>query len=109
MDIVETRTQRVKQLCRKLRPVIGPRIDKIWQVYLIEDNKGKEEIEEYLTLLTGSVIDNRFDKDEIFLYPPFQEKAAGEYYIGDVSARFVNVCHYFIECQSAGNNCGSYL
>ena len=85
MDIIETRTQRVKQLCRKLRPVIGPRIDKIWQVYLIEDNKGKEEIEEYLTLVTGSVIDNRFDKDEIFLYPPFQEKAAGEYYIGDVS------------------------
>lgn len=84
MDIFETKTERVKLLCRKLRPVIGHKVDKIWLAYLIEDDKGKEEIEEYLKLLSASVISERLEKDEIFLFPPSKEKAIGSYYIGDV-------------------------
>ncbi|MFX0097872.1 MAG: ATP-binding protein [Candidatus Hodarchaeota archaeon] len=84
MDVFETKTERVKQLCRKLRPVVGTQIDKIWQAYLIEDNKGKGEIEEYLKLLSASVISERLEKDQIFLFPPSKERAAGSYYIGDV-------------------------
>ncbi|MEO0126292.1 MAG: DUF87 domain-containing protein [candidate division WOR-3 bacterium] len=84
MDVFEVKSERVKQLCRRLRPIIGPKIDKIWQVYLIEDDKGKEEIEEYLKLLSASVISERLEKDEIFLFPPSKEIASGSYYIGDV-------------------------
>lgn len=84
MDVFETKIERVKQLCRKLRPVIGTQIDKIWQAYLIEDDKGKGEIEEYLKLLSASVISERLEKDQIFLFPPLKERAAGSYYIGDV-------------------------
>ena len=84
MDVFEAKIERVKQLCRKLRPVVGSKIDKIWQAYLIEDNKGKEDIEEYLKLLSVSVISERLEKDEIFLFPPSKETAAGSYYIGDI-------------------------
>lgn len=84
MEIFETKTERIKQLCRKLRPVVGPKIDKIWQAYLIEDHKGKEEIEEYLKLLSASVISEKLEKDEIFLFPPSKENAYGTYYVGNV-------------------------
>ncbi|MGB3479886.1 MAG: DUF87 domain-containing protein [bacterium] len=84
MDVFKTKTERVKQLCRKLKPIVGTRVDQIWQAYLIEDDKGKEEIEEYLQLLSASVISDKLEKDEIFLFPPSGEMASGKYYIGDV-------------------------
>lgn len=84
MAVFETKIERVKQLCRKLRPVVGPKLDKIWQAYLIEDDNGKDEIEEYLKLLSASVISDRLETDEIFLFPPSEERASGNYYIGDV-------------------------
>jgi hypothetical protein len=84
MASFESKTERVKQLCRKLKPVIGFQIDKIWRAYLIEDDKGKDEIEEYLRLLSASVISEKLEKDEIFLFPPSKEKSTGGYYIGDV-------------------------
>jgi len=84
MDAFELKSERVKQLCRKLRPVVGSKIDKVWQAYLIEDDKGKEELEEYLKLLSASVISERLEKDEIFLFPPSRETASGSYYLGDV-------------------------
>ena len=84
MDVFKTKTERVKQLCRKLRPIVGKKIDGIWQSYLIEDDKGKGEIEEYLQLLSASVISNRLERDEIFLFPPSEKIASGKYYIGDV-------------------------
>jgi len=84
MAMFESKTERVKQLCRKLRPVVGTQIDKIWQAYLIEDDKGKEEIEEHLQLLSASVISEKLEEDVIFLYPPSKERASGCYYVGDV-------------------------
>jgi len=84
MDVLELKSERIKKLCRKLRPVVGPRVDQIWKAYLIEDENGKEEIEEYLKLLSASVISEGLEKDEIFLFPPSQEKASGSYYLGDV-------------------------
>lgn len=84
MDVFEAKIERVKQLCRKLRPIVGARIDRIWQAYLVEDDKGKAEIEEYLKLLSSSLIQDKLEKDEIFLFPPSKETAAGSYYIGDI-------------------------
>jgi len=84
MDVFDLKSGRIKQLCRKLRPVIGPKIDNVWKAYQIEDDKGKEEIEEYLNLLSFTSIKENLVKDEIFLLPPSREQAAGEYYMGDI-------------------------
>ena len=92
MVFFESKTERVKQLCRKLRPVVGSRIDKIWQAYLIEDDKGKEELEEHLKLLSSSVISEKLDKDDIYLFPPPDERACGPYYMGHVL--YNNKCLY---------------
>jgi hypothetical protein len=78
------KTERIKQLCRKLKPILGSRIDKIWQTYSLEDEKGKEEIEEYLKLLAMKVIGNDLEKETMLLYPPKKEKVTGDYFIGNV-------------------------
>jgi len=41
----------VEELCRKLKPILGQKIDNIWYAYLSEDYKGKQEIESYLHIL----------------------------------------------------------
>lgn len=74
MDVLELKSERIKKLCRKLRPVVGPKVDQIWKAYLIEDEKGKEELEEYLKLLSASVISEGLEKDEIFLFPLLKKK-----------------------------------
>jgi hypothetical protein len=84
MALIEIKDEKVKRLCQKLKPVIGPRIDQIWQMYLIEDEKGKSQLEEYLKLLAATAITDKLDEDKIFLYPPAKERARGGYYIGDV-------------------------
>ena len=44
----------VQELCRKLRPVIGRKIDRLWSVYLAEsDMAGKADIEQTLELLAA--------------------------------------------------------
>jgi len=59
MALIETKDEKVKRLCQKLKPVIGPRIDQIWQMYLIEDEKGKSQLEEYLKLLAATAITDK--------------------------------------------------
>ena len=34
----------IEQLCRKLKPVIGEKADRLWYMYLAEDDKGRREL-----------------------------------------------------------------
>ncbi|GAG49100.1 unnamed protein product, partial [marine sediment metagenome] len=43
---------RVQELCRKLKPVLGTKVDGLWRAYLAEsDADGKADIEQILELL----------------------------------------------------------
>ena len=45
---------RVQELCRKLKPVLGKKIDGLWAAYLAEsDAGGKADIEQTLELLAA--------------------------------------------------------
>lgn len=80
---LEFNAERVKEICKKLRPLLGPKIDKIWQAYLLEDKEGRVEIEEYLQILSAQTIEENLEEGKILLLPPSKEKAAGSYYLGD--------------------------
>jgi len=84
MALIETKDEKVRRLCQRLKPVIGAQIDQIWQMYLVEDEKGKNQLAEYLRLLSIEAIKDELDEDRVFLYPPSKERAQGGYYIGDV-------------------------
>lgn len=75
-----------EDICVKLRPILGEKVDRLWRAYLIEDHDGKKEIEQILNML---YLDN-FNTDvnsketETLLVPPPSELVRGEYPIGEV-------------------------
>jgi len=71
----------VKELCRKLRPVLGRKIDRIWAAYLAEsDASGKADIEQVLELLAAKHLGQNYEPDRC-PFPPPAEGFAGS---GDV-------------------------
>ena len=75
----------VRQLCLRLRPILGARMDQIYAAYLAEDADGRDQIEHYLELLAAKYIPQSLGQDEAELIPPSQEQARGEYPLGWVT------------------------
>jgi hypothetical protein len=75
----------VRQLCLRLRPILGVRMDQIYAAYLAEDADGRDQIEHYLELLAAKHIPQSLGQDEADLIPPSQEQARGEYPLGWVT------------------------
>jgi len=38
---------KIRQLCLKLKPILGSRVDQIYEAYLAEDTEGRDQIEHY--------------------------------------------------------------
>jgi hypothetical protein len=74
----------IRQLCLRLRPILGVRMDQVYAAYLAEDPDGREQIEHYLELLAAKHIPQSLGQDEAELIPPSEEQAQGEYPIGQV-------------------------
>jgi len=75
----------VRQLCLRLKPVLGAKVDHIFEAYMAEDSEGKKQIEQYLQLLMTKYMPTKLGQSETILLPPSQEKAAGQYEIGKVN------------------------
>jgi hypothetical protein len=75
----------IRQLCLRLRPILGVRMDQIYAAYLAEDPDGREQIEHYLELLAAKHIPQSLGQDEAELIPPSQDQARGEYPLGWVT------------------------
>ena len=75
----------VRQLCLRLKPVLGSKVDHIFEAYMAEDSEGKKQIEQYLQLLMAKYMPTKLGQSETILLPPSQEKAKGQYKIGKVN------------------------
>ena len=78
---------RAQELCRKLRPVLGRKIDGLWAAYLAESEPGgKADIEQTLELLAAKHLGLSYQPDRSPFPPPLAEFAAkGDIPIGKVS------------------------
>lgn len=76
--------ENIRQLCLRLKPVLGIKADQIFGAYLAEDEEGKEQIEQYLQLLLAKSLPVTLSQPEVTLLPPSQESAQGEYPLGMV-------------------------
>jgi len=75
----------VRQLCRRLRPILGARMDEVFAAYCAEDPDGKQQMETYLELLSAKHLPQGLDGTDNELIPPSQEQAQGQYPIGQVN------------------------
>jgi hypothetical protein len=75
----------VRQICLKLKPILGSQMDKIYQAYQAEDETGKEQIERYLQILETKYMPPVLGQDDFILVPPTESQAQGEYPLGMVT------------------------
>jgi hypothetical protein len=78
---------RVPELCRKLKPVLGRKIDGLWAAYLAEtDPGGRADIEQTLELLAAKHLGQNYEPDRApFPPPPRPFATAGDVPIGSVA------------------------
>jgi len=78
-------SDKARQLCRQLKPLIGDQADRLWMGYLAENEAGREQILDYLELLAAQQFHGSLNSDGPGLVPPEAREAAGEYVLGDVA------------------------
>ncbi len=75
----------VKEICKKLKPMIGQQAECYWLAYLTEDREGKKEIADMLQIMAMQLLGPEFENNEIHLSVPPEITAKGEYSIGNVT------------------------
>jgi len=78
---------RVQELCRRLKPVLGKKVDRLWTVYLSEsDPGGKADIEQTLELLAAKHLNADYSPDRCPFPPPSKRfSQSGDIEVGKVS------------------------
>ena len=58
----------VEAICKKLKPVLGHKADKLWYMYLAEDFKGRQELKQNIEIIAEKYLNqNPLDNDQILL------------------------------------------
>ena len=78
------KTEYIRQLCRKLRPILGDKMNQVFEAYCAEDDQGRQQIESYLELLSAKYLPADLDNSQPGLIPPSEKQAYGPYTIGSV-------------------------
>jgi hypothetical protein len=84
----------IRQLCLRLKPILGSKMDKVYAAYMAEDETGKDQIENYLQQLTAKYLPTKLSESSTALLPPSKEQAAGEYFLGKVQYAGKDLCDF---------------
>lgn len=78
---------RTEELCRKLKPILGRKVDALWNAYLSEtDAEGRADVEQTLALLAAKHLGTNYEPDRApFPPPPRPFATAGDLPLGAVS------------------------
>jgi len=82
-DFIPGKVEHVRELCQKLKPLFGEKMQQLFAAYCAEDEDGKKQIESYLEVLAAKHLFSGVDSIAS-LIPPSREKAEGSYPIGTV-------------------------
>ncbi len=74
-----------EQLCRKLKPVIGKKADRLWYMYLAEDERGRRDLALEIEIMAEKILNETpLSAKEITLEPPHKDKSTGQYLVGNI-------------------------
>jgi hypothetical protein len=82
-DFIPGKVEHVRELCQKLKPIFGQKMQQLFAAYCAEDDEGKKQIESYLEVLAAKHLFSGVDSIAS-LIPPCKEQAEGGYPIGTV-------------------------
>ena len=73
----------VEELCKKLKPVIGDKADKLWYMYLAEDDKGRKDLSLDIEIIAEKLLKKEpLAKQQILLNPPSKVDSLGTFLLG---------------------------
>src|ERR1041385_8190243 len=76
----------LKELCRKLKPILGARADALWIAYLTAQTpETKRETEALIHMVAARYLSQSVDDDKVLLPPPSREAASGEFPLGAIT------------------------
>lgn len=77
--------EQVKDLCNKLKPIIGQKAEGLWLAYLTADTIDlKREAESFIQMFAVRHLNLRVDDQVIRLPPPTPEQARGDIHLGEI-------------------------
>ena len=89
----------IEEICNKLKPVFGEKIDKVYLKYAMAENREeREEIEHILRALYHKHLTQLLDK-AVLLEPPAQKDVEGDYPLGIVSYANKQLCTFALREQ----------
>jgi hypothetical protein len=94
MVVDRSSTDHVRQLCLKLKPILGGSMEQIFVAYCATDSDGRRQIEHYLELAIARYMPRQLESSNMDLIPPSSQQAAGEYKIGDVQYAGKSMCEF---------------
>jgi hypothetical protein len=78
-------SQHVEEICKKLKPILGENAEKLWNLYLAEDEKGRRELELDIQILAEKYLKEKSLKNpKILLEPPEAKNSQGSFHLGEV-------------------------
>jgi len=90
---------RVQELCQRLQPVLGKKIDRLWSAYLAEsDPGGKADIEQTLEMLAAKHLGQNFQPNRAPFPPPAKKFSLdGDIKLGQVVYGGKNFYPFFLK------------
>jgi uncharacterized protein len=78
--------ERLKSLCKKLKPILGRQAEALWTNYVTADSfDGKHEAEALIQLLANQYLSASVGDEPILLPPPSAIAAQGEFLLGTIA------------------------
>ncbi len=75
----------IEEVCRKLKPIIGDKADKLWYMYLAEDERGRKDAALDIEIIAEKLLKKEaLSKQKILLEPPTEKDSSGSILLGDV-------------------------
>ncbi|MBU0515440.1 MAG: hypothetical protein KJ621_11765 [Proteobacteria bacterium] len=75
---------KIEEVFRKLKPIAGMDLDRLWREYILADAAGKKAIEDSMRLSLARRLSETYEEREVLLEPPAEAKVKGEYPLGVV-------------------------
>ena len=77
--------EEIENLCKKLKPIIGSQADKLWYMYLAEDDNGRRKVSLEIEIIAEKYLKQEsLVKKKILLEPPSKEISSGTFLLGDI-------------------------
>jgi hypothetical protein len=90
----------VEEICKKLKPVLGKKIDQIYLKYVMsEDREDREQVQRVLNLLYEKHLNTTLLNEKILLEPPKKELITGDYPLGTVTYADQDICPFGLREQ----------